>query len=139
MSGEFVMGVVGEYEGPCDAGERLNAYIDALRCADKMTEGGVLALDDFDVDMGRLLAERIIDPVAPADFTQTLEELNYDCGMTGVDSASREPMPSEVSRQHPIRYDFFRIKAIGLARGAFGNQFADQVQEVYAAAIRNSS
>jgi hypothetical protein len=80
--------------------------------------------------MTRLLADRIEQGVIPMGYVIAGQLLRYDCEVTGVSGFTGEPMPAEVTDGvPPAMYAIFdAFQAPQLARGAFGNEFADQVQ-----------
>ena len=103
-------------------GEQLRSHLDELA-------GKNPPLDDFSLSMGRLLAARIEHGVVPMGYVVATELLKYDCGVTGVDGFTGQRMPRDVTDMPPVMYGIFSMEATQLARGAFGEEFASQVEE----------
>src|SRR3990167_8456915 len=94
------------------------------------TEGDELGTSDYrlTVDLATLLADRIKGGVVPMGFVMATELLAYDCNK-GVSGFGGEPMPASVLNYPPVMYRMFSVyQATQLARGAFGDEFADQVE-----------
>lgn len=127
MVGEFANGNDEELFG---TGAQLSAHIDELIAA---SDGNNPTLDDFSVTMGKLLSDRIDHGVVPMGYVMATQLLAYDCGSTGVNGFTGERMPREVTDLPPVMYSLFNVKSIQFARGAFGEEFADQVEQVYEA------
>lgn len=108
-------------------GERLSAHIDERVSAG---DGSDASLPDFAVAMGKALAERIgSHGVVPIGYVMATELLIYDCG-TGVNGLTGDRMSGQIAGYPPQMYALFTLEATHLARGAFGDAFADQVDEV---------
>jgi hypothetical protein len=109
-----------------DPGPVLNRYLDE-------TAESTDSLSAFTNRMGRLLADRLDghDKVAPTGYVMATTLLTYDCGTTGINGFDHEPMPPEVTGQPPMMYGIFQGQSVDFARGAFGDAFADEVQEIY--------
>ncbi len=112
------------------SGEQLSAYIDEVdsKWADGLSDSSLDA-HDFSIAMGKKLADRIGDGVIPMGFVLATTLLQYDC-QTGVDGFTSERMPSSLTGRPPVMYDMFTIRADRLARGAFGDEFADTVRVI---------
>lgn len=122
MSGEFS----GE-DRLLGTGAQLRAHIDEL-----VDEGKIVTNHPFSVDMGKLLADRIEQGVVPLGYVIATELLCYDC-QQGISGFTGEAMPRSVTGMPPVMYSLFRMEAQRFARGAFGDEFGDQVDQNYEA------
>jgi hypothetical protein len=113
---------------PLGTGERLSAHIDEWVAGLNADERRI---NGFSITMGKKLAERIGDGVVPIGYATAIELLTYDC-QTGVDGFTGAQLPSDIAGYPPMMYGLFRLSAEQFARGAFGDEFADQVNAVYA-------
>ncbi len=122
MSGEFA----GGQEELTGTSEQLRAYIDEWFAGLDEQSRQVM---DSPVAFGRKLAERIDDRVVPAGFVMAAEVLVYDC-IKGVDSFTGKPLPREFTGYSGIVYKVFRVQADLFAKGAFSDQFFDEVTAI---------
>ena len=109
------------------ASEQLSQYIDEWYNNHEERERETLKLP---AAMGKLLAQRISDDVVPQGYVMATELLTYDC-ITGKDGFSGKPMPLSVSGYPPIMYDVSKLYLKEFARGAFGDQFSNEIDEIY--------
>lgn len=83
----------------------------------------------------RGLARRLNPEIEPMGFVIATESYILDM-KTGIDGFTNEPMPSDVTDMDPIFNDpifniLFRKTAIGLAKEAYGDDFAISVNQIY--------
>jgi hypothetical protein len=109
-----------------------NQHIDAL-----LDQGDRTLNDPGMLAMHRALADRLGEhDIVPVGFVSALIFLDSDF-QTGVSSIDGSPMPRRTVGLAPIMYGIFQNDAIRLARGAMGDEFADQV-DAFVAQIREA-
>jgi hypothetical protein len=81
-------------------------------------------------EFGKILADRVGDGKVPMGYVMATELLIYDC-QTGKDGSTGESMPRAVSGYPPVMYTLIRIQAKDFARGAYGDQYGNEVDQVY--------
>jgi hypothetical protein len=127
MSGESRADTGGEAERL--RSDRLHAYIDELLGSD--TQEGP-DLDEAIVSMSRILADRVGDHGAdPLNYAIAITTVTYDCGVTGVNGFTDEPMPPEVTGLSSSTYESFRTHACDMARHVMGDTFGDTVDMLF--------
>jgi hypothetical protein len=114
-------------ETPLATGPVLSQYLDE-------TAHSTDSVSAFNNRMGRLLADRLGDPehgAKPTGYVMATTLLTYDCEKTGISGFDHEPMPREVTGQPTMMYGLFQEESVRLARGAFGDAFANDVEAIY--------
>jgi hypothetical protein len=109
-----------------EPGRLFREHVDRL-----VAEGGDMAPDEFTARMSRLLADRLGEhDVIPMGFVMDTTLLNIDCEK-GYSGYTHEPMPGEVRGYPHFNYLMFEMMSADIARGAFGDAFADEVETIY--------
>jgi hypothetical protein len=130
MSGEFS----NNPDRLLGTGEQLSAHIDEWAASldehDRHTQ-------KFGIAMGKKLADRIGGGVVPMGYVMATELLTHDC-QEGIDGFTGEPLPTSIAGYPPVMYGMFRMQAEQFAKGAFGEEFGDQVSQTYTAIFARS-
>ena len=85
------------------------------------------------VSFGKELANRISPNITPKLYYLAIILLGYDC-TKGVNGFTGEPLPSDLANQHISLVNIFSATyAKDLARGAFGDDFANEYVEIVTA------
>lgn len=135
MTGEFRQDTGGEEQRL--TGKQLHAYIDRL--LERSSEEGV-AVDEAMVRMSRLLADRTGQHERGLDslnYAFAIQTIVYDCGITGVDGFTEEPMPAETTGLSSESYRSFRTFATGMARDVMGEDFGTRIDILFTMGSRD--
>ena len=109
-------------------GSRLREHVDAWETG--ATEAQFIP-DDFMVGVAKAFADYLGEGgVIPMGYINARELFINDC-ITGINGYTGHPMPSSIAGYPPIIYALFRMHSIDLARGAFGDQFADEANDFW--------
>lgn len=86
--------------------------------------------DEASIAFGNGLAEYFNDGIIPAGFVMATTMFTVDCARN-QNGHTGEPMPEGLAGYPRFIYTMFEMTAIDMARGAFGDTFADQAQAFY--------
>jgi hypothetical protein len=120
-------GEFGKREKLLGTGEQLKAHIDEWYDGQDESNKDILKLH---AEIGRILAERVGEGKVPEGYVMAIEQLMYDL-QTGRDGLTGELMPSSVIGNPTPFYMNSKFFLIDFARGAFGDEYGDRVDEIY--------
>lgn len=120
--------------------EMLRTHIDERNAP--QADVTVARMDDMTANFGRMLADRLEEQghIEPLGYLMTVDMLILDCRI-GVDARTGEPMPEDYfytdprERRVDFIYGMYQRQCDRMARAAFGDSFADEIDAYRRAAI----